>query len=168
MRRWGRLYLILALFIAAIVLITSGTMAFYNMSHDIAAQLRTAGYVLKVNESTAVAQSLADMVLAPGDTLSRDVKIDTSGLDAATTLTVTLTVQASGALPPGFSAYLNGAAATGSGNLSVTRTVDNAQKQIIPMTVTVSWPTGGGNLSQYKHLEISYQVTVCADQKAGG
>ena len=108
------------------------------------------------------------MAIAPGQTLSRNLKIDTSRLETPSMLTVTLTVHASGALPGGFAISLDGTQVSGSG-LTAIKTVDNAQAQVFNMPVSVTWTTSPGeNLEQYRNLTISYVVTVAADQKAGG
>lgn len=168
MRNWGKLYFFFVLLIAAIVLVTSGTMAFYNGSTSLTALIQTAAFSLKVNESTSETQTLSDMTLAPGDTRARSIKIDTSGLETSSVLTVTLAVHASGELPSGFSVSLDGVAATGTDGLTATKTVDDAEGQVINMTVTAAWTTAEGeNLEPYRDLAISYEVTVAADQKAG-
>jgi hypothetical protein len=167
MRGWGRFYLIAVLLIAAIVLITSGTMAFYTQSHTLRAALTTAQFALKVNESTRETQTLSDMTLSPGDSRTRQIKIDTSGIEVPAKLTVTLAVHANGALPPGFSASLDGVAATGANPVAV-QTVDPAEKKTLFMDVLVSWTVSGDeDLEQYRDLAITYEVTVTADQKAG-
>ncbi len=168
MRNWGKFYFISVLLIAAIVLVTSGTMAFYNSSTSFSALIQTAGFTLKVNDSTEVSQILSDMTLSPGDARARDIRIDTSGIETAAVLTVTLTVHASGDLPDGFVVSLDGVEATGTGELTATRTIDDAQAKIINMTVNVSWTAAAGeNLEPYRDLAISYEVAVVADQKAG-
>lgn len=168
MGRPGRLYMISILLVATIVLITSGTMAFYSSSTSLTASLETAGYTLKVNESEGEAQTLSDMTLAPGDIRTREIKIDTSGLDTPSVLTVTLSVSASGALPTGFSVSLDGTKATGTDGLTAVKTVDDAQDQVINVSVTAAWAFDGWeDYTKYEDLSISYDVTVVAVQKTG-
>lgn len=167
-RNWGKFYVIAVLFIAAVVLVTSGTMAFYTSSSSLTALLHTAAFTLKVNESTNNTQTLSDMTLAPGDVRTRAIKIDTSGLETASVVTVILTVHTSGDLPSGLVVFLDGTPATGTGTLTATRTIDDAQDQIINMTVSASWTTEEGeDLEPYRDLSLSYEVSVVADQKAG-
>ncbi len=169
MNQRGRIHVIFILVIATIVLVTSGTLAYYNYSTSTSANLRTAGFLLKVNDSTSETQTLSDMTLAPGDTNTRDIKIDTSGIETSTTLAVTLTVRASGALPAGLSVSLDGVQAAGTDTTrTVTKAVDNTDAQVIHMAVSATWTTTAGeNLEPYRNLTISYDVAVVADQKAG-
>ena len=168
MGKSGRFYMISVLLIATIVLVTSGTMALYSSSTSLDASLETAGFALKVNESTSETQTFSEMTLAPGDTRSREIKIDTSGLDTSATLTVTLSVSASGALPAGFSVSLDSVKAVGTDKLTAVKTIDDAQDQVINISVTAAWISDGWeDYSQYKDLTISYDVTVAAVQKTG-
>ncbi|MGI6239139.1 MAG: hypothetical protein ACOYI5_05885 [Christensenellales bacterium] len=169
MRYAGRLIVLGALLVAAIVMITSGTMAFYSRSISLTAMIQTAEFQLMVNESTGAEQTLADMTLAPGDARTRTVKIDTSGLGTPAQLTVTLTVRASGALPGGFSVSLGGEEATGTGELRAVKMIESAQDQVILMDVAAAWTAlAGEDLEAYRDLEISYTVHVEAEQTAGG
>ncbi len=168
MRNWRRFYFLSVLLIATIVLLTSGTMAFYTKTLSLDGLVQTADYRLLVNDSTETTQTLSDMTLAPGDTRTRQIKIDTSGLDTPSELTVTLSVSASGALPAGFSVSLDGAKAAGTDGLTAVKTVDGAQDQVISVSVTAAWASDGWeDYAKYQDLTISYDVTVVAVQKAG-
>lgn len=153
------------LLIGAVILLTSGTMAMYSQSTSLTALLSTASFELRVNDSPSQTQTLPGISLAPGETRTREVKIDTSRCKTPTTLTVTLTATPSGTLPPGLRIRLDDVAATGSSTLKAVSTMQNAQEKIVTMTVSVSWEeASGADLSAYKDFSMSYDVSVEAEQ----
>jgi hypothetical protein len=153
------------LVIGAVIILTSGTMAMYFNHTSLSAMLTTARFELRVNDSSSQTQSLPGITLAPGETRTREIKIDTSRCKTPTTLTVTLSANPSGALPPGLSILLDGVAATGSDTLKAVSRMQNAQEKIITMTVSVSWGDAGtADLSAYKDFSMSYDVSVEAEQ----
>lgn len=168
MGRNGKLLVLAVVAVATIAVITSGTMALYSQYIGLTAELETAGFVIKVNESESQSQVLADMTILPGQSFTRQVKINTSGCDTPTRLTVTLAATPSGALPEGFSITLDGVPAAGAGTLTAERTIDGAEDQVFLMAVTVAWEdVAEGDLSRYEGVSVAYEVVVEAWQTEG-
>ena len=158
------LYLAL-LVIGTVIILTSGTMAMYFDRTSLSALLITVEFELHVNDSSSQTQSLPGITIAPGETRTREIKIDTSRCKTPTELTVTLTASPSDRLPPALSIALDGIAATGSDTLKAVSRIQNAQEKIITMTVSVSWgDVGAADLGAYKDFSMSYDVSVEAEQ----
>lgn len=153
---------LLALIIAAIC---GATFAMYRLGTSANATIQAKNYQFAVNGSSSQTLSLGiDAALAPGERREIPVKLSAAGSEVAVNARVTLVAECTGALPPGFMIYLDGAPAAGNQTLTAVMDYADIHAQDITVTVLVSWDDPG-DIDYQTYADFSMDVYMLVESE---
>lgn len=167
MKSWLKL---LPLMLAALIIVAvcGATYAAYRLGMRADARIQAKNYHFTVNGSSSQTLALGiDAALAPGERREIPVSLSAAGSEVAVNARVTLTAECSGALPPGFMIYLDGAPAYGGQALTAVMNYTGIHAQDKLITVLVAWDDPGDiDYGAYADFTMDVSMLVESEQEA--
>lgn len=152
------------LIVAALGVFVIGTEAAYQTGFFYTARIETAGFDLSATDTATSSQTFKDLAVEPNKDYLRELRIDTSKCEVKKMdVSVTLTLNTNGTVPPGFSVTLDGQPVGESLRIDY----PNAQDSVKFLSIAFRWNLDDGEDAQaYRDFGFSYTVDVEGRQTA--